>query len=175
MCVCVFVKMAEGEDIDVQVKAFATAAFREIVYLGGEGIALDFLDSVFFSPLPTGLFDKFCRDAEFLKWERELFLERSESQLPPVLKVVEGFAEIVQRSVKVFLFEVLTIPSKERMKDIVFGSIMVDRWLFADKTRRGRARALKIHKRQALRRALRSCQGLDGFTGNTLFFFFSFV
>ena len=156
-------KMAEGNDYD-RVKSFACTVFRELIYAGGESVAIDFLEKVFFKPLPKRIFDGFCRDAEFLKWEREFFLKREECS--PVLKVVEGFASIVTTSVKVFLFESLKVESVVlKMKDIVFGRIAVDRWLFADKPERVRCRALKYHKRQALRRALRECQDLKGFTG----------
>ena len=169
--IVVDVKMAEGSlaDDHEEVKYFAALVFRQLINAGGEEVAVDFLEKVFFEPVSKAVFNGFCRDAEFLKWEREFFQERQRDSSSPILKATNGFAEIVEQSVRLFLFEKLVDEVLTKMKEVVFARIMVDRWLFAGKSVEGRVRALKAHKRQALRRALRKCQHLEGFTGICLF------
>ena len=175
LSLCLFVKMAEGLEHE-RVKLFARTVFRELIHSGGESVAVDFLEKVFFKPLPKRVFDGFCRDEEFLKWEREFFSKWTREFMPTTLKVVDGFADIVEQSVRIFLFESLKIEGEmTKMKEIIFGRIMVDRWLFAGKAVSVRQRALKYHKRQALRIALRKCQDLEGFTGTRLLCLNSFT
>lgn len=166
--------MCEWEDGVACERDLYSSIFRDLIRVGSEECAVDFLYKVFFDELPKKVLSGFFRDAEYLEWEREKILKREESL--PMQKILGGFSESVHSGVRAFLFVDLAVNIDEQldMRNIVFGKILVDRWLFVGYSLSRRCRALKLHKRKVLKEGLLACRDLQGFTG-IYFFYYDFL
>lgn len=140
----------------------------DLMRVGATECATDFLYGVFFEDLPKGVETGFGKDDDFLMWEREIW--RSCEAFSTIDKVLVTFRDRVFAAAKAFLFANLSedIEMQHHVYEVVHAKIMIERWLFVGYESERRKRALKIHKRQVLRKAIQACQDLPGFTGTLI-------